>query len=66
MITLTASFGFQAYPQIRTMAVLMAESGQKMNSFERTLFGIALALGVLVVAVRLGFVVVVGYLHHIR
>ncbi len=46
----------------------MADSAQKsaMNSFERTLFRVALALGALVVAVRLGFVIVVGYLHHIR
>jgi hypothetical protein len=48
------------------MAVFMAESLQKMNSFERTLFRVALALGALVVAVRLGFVGVVWYLHHIR
>jgi hypothetical protein len=66
VIRLTASLGLRAYPQIRAMAVPMAESGQKMNSFERTLFRVALALGALVVAVRLGFVGVVWYLHHIR
>ena len=66
VIRLTASPGLRAYSVVRSMAVFMAESLQKMNSFERTLFRVALALGVLVVAVRVGFVAVVWYLHHIR
>jgi hypothetical protein len=37
-----------------------------MNRFERVLFRVALALAALLVAVRVGFVAVVWYLHHIR
>lgn len=43
----------------------MAISWQ-MNRFERVLFRVALALAALLVAVRVGFVAVVWYLHHIR
>lgn len=38
----------------------------QMNRFERVLFGAALILAALLVAVRLGFIAVVWYLHHIR
>jgi hypothetical protein len=44
----------------------MAISEWRMNRFERVLFGLALALAVLIVFVRLGFVAVIWYLHHIR
>lgn len=44
----------------------MAISDWQMNRFEQILFRVALALAVLVIAVRLGFVVFVGYMHHIR
>jgi len=44
----------------------MAISEWRLNRYERILFRVALVLAALVVAVRLGFVVVVGYLHHIR
>jgi hypothetical protein len=44
----------------------MAISDWQMNRFEQILFRVALVLALLVIAVRLGFVVVVGYMHHIR
>ncbi len=44
----------------------MAISGWQMNRFEQILFRVALVLAVLVIVVRLGFVLVVGYMHHIR
>lgn len=37
-----------------------------MNGFERILFRAAVGLAALIVAVRLGFIVVVWYLHHVR
>jgi hypothetical protein len=43
----------------------MALSWQ-MNRFERILFRVALILAVTLVAVRIGFVAVMWYLHHIR
>jgi hypothetical protein len=44
----------------------MAVSRWQLNRFERILFGAALALAVLIVAVRVGAILVMGYLHHIR
>jgi len=44
----------------------MAISDWQMNRFEQILFRVALVLAGLVIAVRLGFVLVVGYMHHIR
>ena len=44
----------------------MAVSEWQMSRFERILFRIALALAVLIVAVRLGAVMVVWYLHYVR
>jgi len=38
----------------------------QMNRFERILFKAALVLAGLLVAVRVGFLAVVWYLHHIR
>ncbi len=38
----------------------------QLNRFERILFGVALGLGAILVAVRLAAVVIVWYLHHIR
>ena len=36
----------------------------QMNRFERILFRIAFALGILLISIRLGAVIVVWYLHH--
>ena len=44
----------------------MVVSRWQLNRFERILFGAALALAVLIVAVRVGAILVMGYLHHIR
>lgn len=44
----------------------MATSAWQMNRFERILFRVALALAGLIVVVRIGFVAVMWYLHHIR
>jgi hypothetical protein len=44
----------------------MPASESHLNRFERILFGVALALGVLLVALRLGAVAFVWYAHHIR
>jgi hypothetical protein len=38
----------------------------QMNRFERILFRTALFLAALLIAVRVGFVAVVWYLHHVR
>jgi len=47
-------------------AVLMAVYKWQLNRFERLLFRLALALAAAVVAVRVGAVLVMWYLHHIR
>jgi hypothetical protein len=44
----------------------MAISNWQLNPFERVLFRVALALAGLLVAVRLGAVAIVWYLHHLR
>jgi hypothetical protein len=44
----------------------MPASDWHLNSFERIMFRIALALGALIVVVRLGAVAVIWYLHHTR
>jgi hypothetical protein len=44
----------------------MAISEWQMNRFEQILFRVALVLAVLVTVVRLGFVLVVGYMHRMR
>ena len=44
----------------------MAASRWQLNRFEQILFGTALALAVLIVIVRIGAIVIMGYLHHIR
>ncbi len=44
----------------------MAVSRCQLNRFERILFSAALALAGLIVAVRIGAIVVMWYLHHIR
>jgi hypothetical protein len=38
----------------------------QMNRFERILFRVALVLAAIIVAVRIGAIIVVAYLHHIR
>jgi hypothetical protein len=38
----------------------------RLNRFERILFRVALGLGAILVAVRLGAVVVVWYMHYVR
>jgi hypothetical protein len=45
-------------------AVSMAVSNWQLNRFERLLFRVALAVAVLLVAVRVGAVLAVWYLHH--
>jgi hypothetical protein len=44
----------------------MAVLRRQLSPFERLLFRVALALAALIVAVRLGAVAVIWYLHHIR
>jgi hypothetical protein len=44
----------------------MAVSAWQMNRFERILFRVAVCLAGLIVAVRIGFVAVMWYLHHVR
>jgi hypothetical protein len=44
----------------------MTESQPQMNRLERILFRIALALAGVVIAVRVGAIFVVWYLHHFR
>ena len=44
----------------------MAVSNWQLNPFERILFRLALALAGVVVAVRVGAVAIVWYLHHFR
>ncbi|HTR24821.1 MAG TPA: hypothetical protein VMI10_12650 [Terriglobales bacterium] len=38
----------------------------QLNRFEQILFGTALALAALILLVRIGAILVMGYLHHIR
>ncbi|HLZ39843.1 MAG TPA: hypothetical protein VKQ11_02715 [Candidatus Sulfotelmatobacter sp.] len=44
----------------------MSATPAELNRFERALFWTALAIGGLVIVVRLGAVGVVWYLHHVR
>lgn len=44
----------------------MAISGLQMNRFEKYLFWTALLLAAVILAVRLGAVVGISYLHHVR
>jgi len=44
----------------------MAAYTEPMNRFERILFRIALVLAGVIVVIRLGFVLTVWYLHHVR
>ena len=44
----------------------MAVSEWQLNRFEKILFRVALALAAIIVAVRVGAIFVVWYLHHIR
>jgi len=44
----------------------MAESAWQMSRFERVLFRVALGLAGVIVVVRIGFVAVMWYLHHVR
>lgn len=44
----------------------MAISGLQMNRFEKVLFWAALLLAAVILAVRLGAVIGISYLHHIR
>lgn len=38
----------------------------QMNRFERVLFRVAVALAVVLIVVRVGFVAFTWYLHHVR
>jgi cell division protein FtsL len=44
----------------------MTLSASQLSRSERILFGVAMIVAVLVVAVRIGAVLVASYLHHIR
>ncbi len=44
----------------------MAASEWGMNRFERILFRLALAVAALIITVRLGFIAVMWYLHHLH
>ena len=44
----------------------MTLSASQLSRSERILFGVALIVAVLVVAVRIGAVLIASYLHHIR
>lgn len=52
--------------KLSSKAHLMAVSNWQLNPFERFLFRVALVLAGLLVAVRLGAVVIAWYLHHVR
>jgi hypothetical protein len=52
--------------KVRAKAFSMAVSNWQLNPFERFLFRVALVLACVLVAVRLGAVAVVWYLHHLR
>jgi hypothetical protein len=44
----------------------MSTSEPSMNRFERILFSVAVALGALLITVRLGSVAFIWYAHHVR
>jgi hypothetical protein len=44
----------------------MAVSASHRNRFERILFGVPLIVAVLIVVVRIGAVLILPYLHHLR
>jgi len=44
----------------------MSTSEPQLNRFERILFRIALAIGIILVTVRIGAVALVWYAHHVR
>ena len=44
----------------------MVASQNPLNRFERVLFRVALAVGAILIAVRLTAVVAVWYVHHVR
>jgi hypothetical protein len=44
----------------------MSASQMPLNRFERVLFGVAILLAVTLVACRVGYIVLVSYLHHAR
>jgi hypothetical protein len=44
----------------------MSSSRLLLNAFERFLFGMALLLGATLILCRLGSMMLVSYLHHIR
>jgi hypothetical protein len=46
--------------------VLMTASGPQMNRFERVLFRIAVVLAGILIAVRVGAMLLTWYLHHVR
>ncbi len=44
----------------------MPVSRWQLNRFEQVLFGTALALAAVILVVRVGAILVMGYLHHVR
>ena len=65
MIPLTANFRPILYRE-NAGGFLMPTSEPQLNRFERILFHIALAIGIILVTVRLGAVAFVWYAHHVR
>ena len=65
MIGITVWDSRGLYCEIRK-AVFMALSKWRLNSLECVLFTIAVALGALLVAVRVGALFVLWYVHHPR
>ncbi len=64
VISLTAKAVPPVHADIDNRGGSMAISLWQMNRFERILFRIALALGILLISIRLGAIVVVWFLHH--
>jgi hypothetical protein len=65
VITLTAEKNRAAHPAI-SMVASMPASNWQLNRFERILFWTALTLGGVVIAIRLGAILVVWYVHNFR
>jgi hypothetical protein len=66
VIRLTAKRTRDATVRVVLQTVLMAVSAWQMNRFERALFRAAVGLAGLIVVVRIGFVAIMWYLHHVR
>jgi hypothetical protein len=63
---LTAPGRFAAYPELGPQKAIPMVSRWQLNRFERILFVAALALAAVIIAVRVGAIIVFSYLHHVR